>query len=601
MIVYASVAQVSIIKLFVAGIVPGLILGGACAVIVLITALTKGLPKGEIKAVDKSDKQLVFETALVFSIPLFIVFGTLSGVFTATEAGGIACVYAVVLGRFVLKTLSGRDILSCMRGSMRTTASLYLVIAGASVLSYILTVTGAISSVRTLTAIFAGDPTIFLFFVLGILIVAGFFLEPGVQVLLLAPIFLPISRSLGIDEMQFAMVFLLSGTLSLMTPPVGICLFVAAQIGEISIGRMFKAIMPFLFAQIVAISLLIIWPDLVVPAQHGQLAMTKQKILVLTEQFTNECPLFDPLRDAGYEVVVNETGRLPDEPTLKEMLSSGVVATIAGGEPYTPDVIASAKDLKMIARWGVGYDKVNVPAATEHGIPLAMAFGQNHESVAEYAHAMALSLACGIVRRDAMVHGGTWMFDGFHPGLWERTAGLIGLGRIGGAMARRLKGQSMRVLVFDPYVTEEQAEAAGVEKCDLDTLLAESDLISVHAPSTPETRHTLNAETFAKMKDGVIVINTSRGPLIDEAALADALKSGKVYGAGLDVFETEPLQADSPLRSCDNVILSPHVSGMDKMAEKRVTLRCVYNILAWLNGNPEELLPYVVNPETLTV
>ena len=271
MIVYASVAQVSIIKLFVAGIVPGLMLGGACAVIVLITAMTKGLPKGEIKAVDKSDKQLVFETALVFSIPMFIVFGTLSGVFTATEAGGIACVYALVIGRFVLKTLSGRSVLACMRASMRTTASLYLVIAGASVLSYILTVTGAISSVRSLTVLFSDSQTIFLFFVLGILLIAGFFLEPGVQVLLLAPIFLPISRGLGIDEMQFAMVFLLSGTMSLMTPPVGICLFVAAQIGEISIGRMFWAILPFLAAQIVAISFLIIWAgSRHVPAQPGQ-------------------------------------------------------------------------------------------------------------------------------------------------------------------------------------------------------------------------------------------------------------------------------------------------------------------------------------------
>ena len=327
--------------------------------------------------------------------------------------------------------------------------------------------------------------------------------------------------------------------------------------------------------------------------------MTKQKILVLTEQFTNECPLFDPLRKAGYDVEVNETGRLPDEAKLKAMLAKDVVATIAGGEPYTPDVLANAKDLKMIARWGVGYDKVNVPAATANDIPLAMAFGQNHESVAEYAHAMALSLACGIGRRDAMVHGGKWTFDGFHPGLWGRKAGLIGLGRIGGAMARRLVGQSMHVLVYDPYVTDEQAKAAGVEKCDLDTLLAQSDLISVHAPSTPETRHTLNAEAFAKMKDGVIIVNTSRGPLIDEKALFDALKSGKVYGAGLDVFETEPLPAESPLRDCDNVILSPHVSGMDKMAEARVTTRCVDNILAWLHGDPKELLPYVVNPETL--
>ena len=327
--------------------------------------------------------------------------------------------------------------------------------------------------------------------------------------------------------------------------------------------------------------------------------MTKQKILVLTEQFTNECPLFEPLRAAGYEVEVNETGRLPDETKLKELLAEGVVATIAGGEPYTADVIASAKDLKIIARWGVGYDRVDVAAATAHGIPLAMAFGQNHESVAEYAHAMALSIACGIGRRDAMVHQGKWTFDGFHPGLWGRTAGLIGLGRIGGAMARRLLGQGMQVLVFDPYVTKEQAKAAGVQQCSMEQLLAQSDLISVHAPSTPETRHTLNDAAFDKMKEGVILINTSRGPLIDEAALVRALKSGRLYGAGLDVFETEPLPADSPLRDCPNVLLSPHVSGMDKMAEQRVTTRCVDSILAWLTGDAQGLHPYVVNPETL--
>lgn len=328
--------------------------------------------------------------------------------------------------------------------------------------------------------------------------------------------------------------------------------------------------------------------------------MTKQKILVLTEQFTTDHPLFDPLRAAGYIVEVNETGRLPDEADLKQLLASNVVATIAGGEPYTSEVLAAARALRIIARWGVGYDKVDVRAATEHGIPLAMAFGQNHESVAEYAHAMALSLACGIGRRDAMVHRGAWTFDGFHPGLWGRTAGLIGLGRIGGAMARRLKGQGMRVLVYDPHVTEEQADVAGVEKCRLEALLETSDLISVHAPATPETHHILNAAAFARMKHGVIVVNTARGSLIDEAALVAALDSGRIYAAGLDVFATEPLPADSPLRNCANVILSPHVSGMNQMAEKRVTQRCVDNILAWMQRKPQELIPYVVNPETLS-
>lgn len=263
MIVYASVAQVSVIKLFIAGIVPGLMLGLSCAVVVYITAATKGLPKGEIVAVKKSNFKLVVESLLVFSIPVFIVAGTLSGVFTATEAGGIACVYAVFLGWFILRTLNGRGVWEALRASIRTTSSLYLVIAGASVLSYVLTLTGAIAGVRELTALFAGNATLFLFFVLAVLLVAGFFLEPGVQVLLLAPIFLPISRALGIDEMLFAMIFLLSGTMSLMTPPVGICLFVAAQIGEIPIGRMFRAVMPFLVAEIAAISVMILWPDLV--------------------------------------------------------------------------------------------------------------------------------------------------------------------------------------------------------------------------------------------------------------------------------------------------------------------------------------------------
>ncbi|MFV0334627.1 MAG: TRAP transporter large permease [Tropicimonas sp.] len=263
MIVYASVAQVSIIKLFIAGIVPGLLLGFACGVVVFITAIRKGLPKGEIQAVEKSGGRLAFESALVFSIPLFIVVGTLSGAFTATEAGGIACVYALLIARFILRTLSNGNLIGALKASIRTTSSLYLVIAGASVLSYVLTVTGAVAGVRDLTAIFSDNPTTFLFFVFAVLMVAGFFLEPGVQVLLLAPIFLPISRSLGIDEMQFAMVFLLSGTMSLMTPPVGICLFVAAQIGQIPIGRMFVAILPFLIAQLAAIALLILWPGLV--------------------------------------------------------------------------------------------------------------------------------------------------------------------------------------------------------------------------------------------------------------------------------------------------------------------------------------------------
>lgn len=324
-----------------------------------------------------------------------------------------------------------------------------------------------------------------------------------------------------------------------------------------------------------------------------------EKILVLTEQFKNSDAIFDPLRQAGYQVEVNETFRLPTEAQLIEKLQQNVVATIAGGEPYTADVFRQAAALKIVARWGVGYDKVDVAAASAAGIPIAMAFGANHESVAEYAYAMALTLACRLHQRNDMVHNGKWFFDGFHPGLWGRTAGIIGLGRIGYAMARRCHAGQMKILVCDPWAKDEQLAALNAERVDLETLLRQSDLVSVHAPSTPESRHTINADTLAIMKPGAILINTSRGPLIDEQALVDALESGHLGGAGLDVFEVEPLPAASRLRQLDNVLLSPHVSGMDHMAERLVTQRCIDNILNYLKGNHAALQPYVVNPETI--
>lgn len=327
---------------------------------------------------------------------------------------------------------------------------------------------------------------------------------------------------------------------------------------------------------------------------------TTGKILVNTEQFRNGDPIFAPLREAGFDVEVNETFRLPSEDELIERLRDGVVATIAGGEPYTARVLESAPGLRIIARWGVGYDKVDVAAASRSGVPVAMAFGANHESVAEYAHAMALALACRIGPRDQMVKSGAWFFDGFHQGLWGRTAGIVGLGRIGGAMARRCVASQMRTMVFDPFASNEQLEALGAERADsLEALFSKADLISVHAPSTPETRHMVNADRLALVKPTAILVNTSRGPLIDEAALVAALDEGRIGGVGLDVFETEPLPATSRLRSFDNVLLSPHVSGMDKMAERLVTERCIANILQYFEGRSDAILPYVINPEVL--
>jgi phosphoglycerate dehydrogenase-like enzyme len=327
--------------------------------------------------------------------------------------------------------------------------------------------------------------------------------------------------------------------------------------------------------------------------------MSRPRILVNTEQFKQGDPLFQPLLDAGYEVEVNETFRLPGEEELIAKLATGVVATIAGGEPYTERVFRSAAHLRLVARWGVGYDRVDTGAATAAGVPIAMAFGANHESVAEFAQAMALHLACRLGPRDTMVRGGQWSFDGFHAGLWGRTAGIVGLGRIGAAMARRCRAGGMRILVADPLADEAQLAEVQAARVDLDELLGEADLVSLHAPATPATRHLIDARRLALMKPSALLINTARGPLIDEQALVEALAAGHLGGVGLDVFEQEPLPATSRLREFDRVLLSPHVSGMDLMAQRRVTERCVNNILDFFAGRHAALRPYVVNPTTL--
>jgi phosphoglycerate dehydrogenase-like enzyme len=158
----------------------------------------------------------------------------------------------------------------------------------------------------------------------------------------------------------------------------------------------------------------------------------------------------------------------------------------------------------------------------------------------------------------------------------------------------------MDVVVYDPFVGDELLATLDLKRAELDDIFRTADLISIHAPLTAETRHLVDARRLALIKPTAILVNTSRGPLIDEAALAETLAAGRIGGVGLDVFEIEPLPPSSPLRTFDNVLLSPHVSGMDRMAEQLVTARCVRSILDFLGGRPELIKPYVINPHVLT-
>jgi D-3-phosphoglycerate dehydrogenase / 2-oxoglutarate reductase len=322
----------------------------------------------------------------------------------------------------------------------------------------------------------------------------------------------------------------------------------------------------------------------------------KKKILCNIQQiYGRPATYLQPLGDAGFEIVMNEKGRLLTEDELIQRLPS-VYATVAGGEPYTERVFESSADLKVIARFGVGWDKVDVEAATRHGIAVAMAFGANHESVADGAMALALGLSVNLLGHHARVVQGGWGC-GFHSGLWGRTMGIVGLGRIGRAVARRAQGFAMRVLAYDAAPDRDYARDNDIELVPLDQLLVEADVVSLHTPILPQTRNMIGAKELGLMKPTAFIINTARGGLIEETALYRALSERRIAGAGLDVFALEPPQG-SPLLKLDNVILTPHAIGMDEAAERLMAERCVSNILAIHSGR-DPGPDFVLNPQVL--
>lgn len=291
----------------------------------------------------------------------------------------------------------------------------------------------------------------------------------------------------------------------------------------------------------------------------------------------------DCLRHAGFDLRWPALGhRQLSEPELCAELG-GVDATIAGSEPYTPAVLEAFPRLRVVARTGVGSDSVDLAAASRLGVAVAITPGANHESVAEQAFALMLAIARRIVPNHVEVAGGGFERPIPQP-LRGRTLGLFGLGRAGGAMALRAHAFGMTVIAADPYAAALSAElTACVRLATLDELLATADAISLHAPLTAETRCIINSASIARMKHGVWIINTARGGLIDEAALAEALRTGRVGGAGLDVFTSEP-PTGSPLLAAPNVVLSPHLAGIDATACDAMGLLAARNIVDLFEG-----------------
>jgi D-3-phosphoglycerate dehydrogenase / 2-oxoglutarate reductase len=306
-------------------------------------------------------------------------------------------------------------------------------------------------------------------------------------------------------------------------------------------------------------------------------------------------PLLQPLLDAGFELVWNTTGRFLTEDELAALLPN-VVGTLAAVEPYTERVFAQAPELRVVSRFGVGYEKIDVEAATRHGVAIAMAFGGNHEAVADYALGLMLALADDIMAHDRQIKAGRWIMD-LHPGLWGSTVGIVGLGRIGKAVARRCHACRTLLLAYEPQPDLDFVCEYDVRLVPLDTLLRESDFVTLHLPSTPATVGLMDRKHLALMKPTAYLINTARGTLVNEADLAEALASRRIAGAGLDVFAVEPPWA-SPLLTAENVVLSPHSAASDQRAKAAVLRRAVDSIVAVVAGrSPGPGL--LLNPEVL--
>jgi D-3-phosphoglycerate dehydrogenase len=275
----------------------------------------------------------------------------------------------------------------------------------------------------------------------------------------------------------------------------------------------------------------------------------------------------DSLRAAGYTVDAR-SGRKPDE--LVRDLANADALIVRSATQVTAALIDAAPNLRVIARAGTGVDNVDVPAATARGILVMNAAGANSISVAELTLGLMLAVARKIAAADASMKAGAWDKKSFMgTELRGQKLGVIGFGRIGREVAARARAFGMDILAYDPFFTARAADAAGASLVDLDELFAQADWISLHVPALPETRHLINADRLQKMKKGVRIINTARGELIDEKALADAVESGQVAGAGIDVFESEP-PPDKRLQLLPQVVATPHIAASTHEAQQAV-------------------------------
>jgi len=294
-------------------------------------------------------------------------------------------------------------------------------------------------------------------------------------------------------------------------------------------------------------------------------------------------PHFDLLNAAGFACdVVPRNINLWDQNELANALQ-GYHGVISGNEPYTAEVLSRCPELRVISRTGVGFDAIDLEECDRRRIVVATTPGVNHHAVAEHAIAMLMAIARGFPAGDTAVRNCHWQRRAA-PRVMGSTLGLVGLGRVGQATATRAIGLGMNVIAADPHAPSDFVKQHNIRLVSVDELLAESDYVSLHTPTTEETQGMINKSTIAQMKDSAVLINTSRGQLVNEADLCEALTSGRLRAAGLDVFEVEPLPSTSPLLTLDNVLLSGHIAGLDAESHRDTIVMAADTVISLQQG-----------------
>ena len=303
----------------------------------------------------------------------------------------------------------------------------------------------------------------------------------------------------------------------------------------------------------------------------------------------------DKLAEAGLKqfdgqddfIVDNKPGLSPEEQL--EIIGDYHGLVVRSATKVTPALLEKATQLKIVIRAGIGVDNIDIPACTKAGVLVENTPFGNALSAAEHAIGLMFAAARHIATASASTKAGKWeksRFVGIQLG--GKTLGLIGAGNVGGLVARHAKGIGMNVVAFDPALTEARAAELGIEKLEKEELFARADVVSLHVPLLDATRGILNADAFAAMKDGVIIVNAGRGGTIDEAALDAAMESGKVSAAALDVFETEPVPADNPLLKRENVVATPHLGASTKDAQLAVAVDAANQMMAYLRNGEQK-------------